>query len=193
MSKRMSGGPTKTFVHHALDNWEISGITTFSSGVPFNAGICTTSNNGGTQCNLTLTDGADLLGGGDGLRAILTCNPNLSHSERGVDRMFNTSCFARPIRGAFGGLGGNVGNGIVRGPGVINWDATVFKRFPLRNERQAFEFRWEAYNVFNHTQFSNMNAVTSFSATGAQTNAAFGQATANRPPRVMQGALRFRF
>jgi len=193
MSKRMSGGSMKTFVHHALDNWEISGITTFSSGVPFNAGIFTVSNNAGTQSNLTLTDGADLLGGGDGIRAILTCNPNLSHGERGVDRMFNTSCFARPIRGAFGGLGGNVGNGIVRGPGVINWDATVFKRFPLRTERQAFEFRWEAYNVFNHTQFSNMNAVTSFNATGAQTNAAFGQATANRPPRVMQGALRFRF
>ena len=32
------GWTARTFVHHALDNWEISGITTFSSGVPFNAG-----------------------------------------------------------------------------------------------------------------------------------------------------------
>ncbi len=51
-----------------FDNWQISGITTFSSGVPSGIGF-------------TLVDNADLSGGGDGTRIIVTGNPNLGSGD----------------------------------------------------------------------------------------------------------------
>jgi hypothetical protein len=103
--------------------------------------------------------------------------------------MFNPGVFARPARGDTG----NIGSGIVRGPGINNWDLTLFKNFPIKSEKRSVQFRWEFYNFVNHTQFSGMNTTATFSATGQQTNAALGQATAARPARIMQVSLRFRF
>lgn len=195
LSKQMGSGAGQNIVHHVLGNWELSGVTTLSSGTPANIGVCNSFAagivpiNGGTGCSLSLTDGADLMGGGDGIRANITGDPRIPHGERNINKMFNTGVFQRPVRGVMG----NVGNGIVRLPGIVNFDFTMFKRFPLPGEGRNLEFRWETYNIFNHTQFSNMNINATFNAVGAQTNAAFGQATANRPPRIMQVALRIRF
>lgn len=180
-----------------FDNWELSGITSFSSGTPANVGICTSAVNGGAQCNMSIVGNPDYVGGGDGIRAIITGDARIPHSERTVDRMFNTSVFASPVRGTAGNVTaanyGNVGNGIVRLPGVINSDATLFKRFPLPGEGKNLELRWEVYNIFNHTQFNNMNISPTFTQAGVQINGAFGQATSVRPPRIMQVALRIRF
>ncbi len=163
-------------VRSAFDNWQISGITSFSSGTP--AGI-----------GLTLSDGADLTGGGDGNSVNVIADPRISHSERGFDKMFNTAAFARPVRGVVG----NAAVESVRGPGVTNFDVTLFKNFPIRAEKETIQLRWEVYNLFNHTQFSGMNTSATFNAAGVQTNTAFGQATAARAARIMQVSLRFRF
>ena len=163
-------------VRSAFDNWQVSGITSFSSGTP--AGI-----------GLTLSDGADLTGGGDGNRVNVIADPRISHSERGFDKMFNTAAFARPVRGVVG----NAAVESVRGPGVTNFDVTLFKNFPIRAEKETIQLRWEVYNLFNHTQFSGMNTSATFNAAGVQTNTAFGQATAARAARIMQVSLRFRF
>ena len=163
-------------VRFAFDNWEISGITSFHSGIPNNI-------------SLQLSDNADLVGGGDGVRANIIGDPRISHGERGFDKMFNPGVFARPARGDTG----NIGSGIVRGPGINNWDLTLFKNFPIKSDKRSVQFRWEFYNLVNHTQFSGMNTTATFSATGQQTNAALGQATAARPARIMQVSLRFRF
>ncbi len=53
--------------------------------------------------------------------------------------------------------------------------------------------RWEAYNAFNHTQFSAVNTTARFDPSGNQVNAQFGQVTSTRLSRVMQGSLRFSF
>ena len=82
----------------------------------------------------------------------------------------------------------------VRNPGVANTDLALSKRFPLKSEKRSITLRWEAYNAFNHTQYSGINTAARFDLTnGAQTNALFGQVTSTRAPRVMQGALRFSF
>ena len=172
-----------------LDNWQISGVTYLSTGTPANIFA-------------TLTDGVDLRGGGDAvyggigtapgnvIKPNLTCNPVIAHDQRGIDRMFNASCFARPGQGTTG----NAGNGIVRNPGIVNTDLTLFKRFTLGSEQRNLELRMEAYNAFNDTQFSGMNVTANFNAAGALTNAsAFGTATSNRSPRVVQLAVRIRF
>ena len=73
-------------------------------------------------------------------------------------------------------------------------DFALVKRFQLKNEKQFFQFRWEAYNAFNHTQYSSINTAARYDlTTGAQVNALFGQVSGTRAPRVMQGSLRFTF
>ena len=137
----------------------------------------------------TLTDNADITGGGDGGRAVLTGDPLLPRSDRTMLRWFNTSVFARPAKGD----AGNAAKDIIRLPGVNNWDITLFKRIPLKSARRNLQLRWEVYNVFNHTQFNGVDTTARFDASGNQVNPTFGQVTSTRAPRVMQGAIRFMF
>ena len=164
-------------VRAVLDDWQVSGITAFSSGTP--SGV-----------TLALQDSAtDLTGGGDGTRVVVTGDPVLSRGDRSFTRWFDTSVFARPPRG-------DVGNGhkdIIRLPGVNNTDITLFKRFPFSGGRRNVQIRWEVYNLFNHTQFNGIDTTARFAATGEQVNPTFGQVTSTRSPRVMQGALRIVF
>jgi len=77
---------------------------------------------------------------------------------------------------------GNAPITIIRQPGHNDWDMTLFKNFPVLGEGREIQFRWEAYNVLNHTQFSSVNTSAIFNNTsGAQTNSLFGQATGVNP------------
>jgi hypothetical protein len=160
----------------ALDNWQLSGIVSVASGTPRDVGYST-------------VDGADITGGGDGARIIVTGNAVLPKSERTFDTFFNTGVFARPARGDFG----NAPKDIFRGPGLHNWDISLFKKFPFKNEARYVQFRWEFYNVFNQTQFNGVDNGARFDVQGNQVNAQFGRFTSSRTPRVMQGALNFTF
>jgi len=66
----------------------------------------------------------------------------------------------------------------------LNFDFGLFKRFAFK-EHYAFDFRWETYNLFNHTQF---NAIDS--SLGSST---FLFLTGAHAPRRMQFGLRFQF
>jgi len=158
------------------DNWQLSAIVSMTSGTPRGVGYST-------------VDGVDITGGGDGDRINVTGKANLPKSEQTFDRFFNTSVFARPARGDFG----NAPKDIFRGPGINNWDISLFKRFPLKNEARYFQFRWEFYNAFNHTQFNGVDAGARFDLQGNQVNQQFGRFTSTRSPRIMQGALAFYF
>jgi hypothetical protein len=163
-------------VHHIFDNWEISGVTNFSSGLP--QGI-----------SLSTTDGADITGGGDGVRTIVTGPVQLGRGDRGFSRWFNTGAFARPARGDYG----NAPVFPYRGPGVNNWDLNFAKNIPLGSETRRLQFRCEMYNAFNHTQFRAIDGGANFDASGNQVNGRFGQVTATRAPRAIQLALRVQF
>jgi len=163
------------------DNWQISGIAQFTSGIP-------------QAVTFTTTDSTDLTGGGDGQRVNVVGNGSLNGGT--FYQWFNPAAFARPGKND----PGNAGKYNVRGPGVSNWDMAVSKRFPVFSEKRYFTFRWEAYNVFNHTQFGTLTSTSAgidvaarFDANGKQVNPTFGQVTATRTPRVMQGSLRFTF
>jgi hypothetical protein len=71
-------------------------------------------------------------------------------------------------------------------PGRLNFDFGVFKKFPI-NERAGFDFRWETFNIFNHTQF---NAIDSSFAPAPST---FLHLNGTHDPRRMQFGLRFYF
>ncbi|MSV30365.1 MAG: hypothetical protein EXQ52_16725 [Bryobacterales bacterium] len=162
-------------VRKAFDNWQISGVVSFTSGAPYGV-------------SLTTVEGADITGGGDGARPNVRANANLPKSERTVARFFNPDVFARPAVGNRG----NAPKDVIRGPGINNWDFSIFKEFPVK-ERARFIFRWEMYNAFNHTQFFSLDTTTRFDAAGQQTNARLGAVIADRDARRMQGSLRFRF
>lgn len=170
---KRAGNPLLRF---ALDQWQFSGITSFISGAPSGIGMST-------------TDNADIPGGGDGVRTVLLADPILSHGERTMQHFFNTAAFGRPEKGTFG----NTAKDIVRGPGINTWDMSLFKNFPLGSEARRLQFRVEAYNAWNHTQFSAMDTSARFSPDGKQVNARFGAVTAARPPRQLQLSLRFLF
>ena len=159
-----------------LDNWEVSGITTLASGFPRGIGFST-------------VDGADITGGGDGSRIIVTGKAQLPAGERTFRRFFNPTVFARPARGDFG----NAPRDVVRAPGANNWDISFFKKFPVRSEARFFQLRWELYNAFNHTQFSDFDSTARFDAQGNQVNSRFGEVIAARTERRMQVSLRFSF
>ena len=160
----------------ALDNWRLSGITSFASGLPL--GI-----------TYTTVDGANITGGGDGARVDVTGAAELGYGDRSLTRWFNISVFARPTVGD----PGNAPKDVFRGPGINNWDTTLFKEFPLGKERRVFQLRWEAYNAFNHAQYLGVDNGARFSVSGAQVNGRFGQVISARNPRIMQVSLRFAF
>ena len=75
-----------------------------------------------------------------------------------------------------------------------NWDMALNKRIPIGlGEKRGLNFRVEAYNIFNHTQFSAVDSTGRFNPAGAQVNQTFGWYTAARNPRVVSLALRFAF
>ncbi|HTU99616.1 MAG TPA: hypothetical protein VMF13_03695, partial [Luteitalea sp.] len=87
---------------------------------------------------------------------------------------------------------GNAEATFYRRPRIIVSNFSMFKNFGLGGTRRL-QVRWEMYNVFNQVNWSSIDTTPRFNPAGEQVNAAFGQATAARAPRIMQGALRFSF
>ncbi|HWR53796.1 MAG TPA: TonB-dependent receptor [Bryobacteraceae bacterium] len=162
--------------HWVLDNWSVSGISSFVSGSPFTPGLGT-------------TDGADLTGSGEGARINVIGDPHLDQSQRTFYRNFNTDAFARTPVGSFG----NAGLGMLYGPGSNNWDLSISKRIPLFSEGRYFQFRTEMFNAFNHTQFNGLYTGARFDTAGKQTDPNFGAYAGARPPRIIQLSARIVF
>jgi len=97
-------------------------------------------------------------GTGTGSRPDLVGNPksgfsaNQDPSERGP-LAYNPAAYALPTGLTFGTVGRNT----LTLPGRLNFDFGLFKKFPI-NEKTGFDFRWETFNLFNHTQFNQVNA-----------------------------------
>jgi hypothetical protein len=163
-------------VDRVINHWQLSGIASFISGNPMSVGYGTV-----TPIDITGTPT-------QGARIVVLDDAVLPKSKRTFNRYFDTSVFRMPAVGTFG----NSARTVIRGPGTNNWDIALFKNFPIR-ERMRFQFRWETYNTFNHTQFSGLDTTARFDSTGAQVNARFGELTAARPARIMQLGLRFLF
>jgi hypothetical protein len=174
----------------ALDGWQLSGENAFVSGdwAPI---ILTTVDNfdftGGEGGN-----GGDLGGGFRIVRPSLVGDA-MSGSRDPLTGWFNAAAFARPSgRGDYGSGPRNV----VQRPGINNWNLALFKNFPLGGTRRL-QFRFEGYNILNHTQFQDIDRTARFDAAGVQVNPNFGTAigiaTPTRPARVVQISARFAF
>ena len=129
-----------------LDGWELSGVMLVASGTPF-----TVINNAGNT-GISLTDNAGVSSG----LGIAASYPDVM---KGLPAPFNNSRSFGPLIGnpsqfvAPRGLTfGDAGRNFLNNPRRTNFDVSLLKHFKLR-ESGDLEFRAEAFNVLNHTQF----------------------------------------
>jgi hypothetical protein len=174
------GGNASGFLNQVIGNWQIAGITSASTGNWY-----------------TVTDSATNLSNSDcgGTVAFFCARPNVVGNPNAhpcaPGQLFNTCAFAtNTVQGTFG----NAGRNIVRGPGLQEWDISLFKIFPVR-EQVRFEFRAESFNTFNHVNpvFGIPGEIGAEPTTLENGTPQFGYAAAARPPRQIQVALKFYF
>jgi hypothetical protein len=150
-----------------LSNWQINGITRYTSGRAF-----------------TVTSGVDTnLDGNNVDRPNLAGDPNLpTGRSRSVmlKQYFLPSAFQTPATG----LNGTAGRDILYGPGFANWDLSFFKNIPI-HESHRLQFRAEFFNIFNKPNFNPPVAVLNNPNVGVILGAGAG--------RVIQFGLKYSF
>ncbi|MBO0720902.1 MAG: TonB-dependent receptor [Blastocatellia bacterium] len=174
---------------YALNDWQISGVYRYVTGLPYNIGFTIPGLSTYTLTGTTNVEGA---------RIVLRGDPG-SGSSSDPYRQLDVSAFTTPSPGSTSFESGR--NFLHRAP-INNFDLSLSKRFRFK-ERAEFELRLDAFNALNHTQFDTINstlAVRSLadptptnlaSETGNRTG--FGAVTAVRPPRNLQLSARFQF
>jgi hypothetical protein len=138
------------FTRLITDGWQLSGVTQAVTGSPFTPGF-SVSGAGNQNITGSNTEGARI-------GVVAGCNPYTGSSDP-FNRL-NPACFFAPAPGS---LGLESGLNFLYGPSVLNFDMALQKEFSVK-ERVHFQFRIDAFNVFNHTEFSGYNATLNFNA-----------------------------
>jgi Carboxypeptidase regulatory-like domain len=135
------------WVNRLIGNWQLSGIQTLQSGLPFTPQLSYNPSNDGDTRNPVRP----------------SWNPNFAGPVilGGPNQYFNPNAFIQPLPGTYG----NVGRNILQAPGLAETDLSVTKLFSF-SERLHLQFRTEVFNLFNHTNFNAPNPVVYASATG---------------------------
>jgi hypothetical protein len=147
---------------HITDGWQLSGITRHPSGAPFMPGF-------------SLVSGLEITGTPT-LGARLNVNDPSAPPE---------SRFIPPTRGQLG----NIGEGILRRPGFVNWDLSVYRNIKL-GEGKQFQLRVESYNTPNSPQWNTIDQTARYDQQNNQINSVFLQPLTARSPRRVQLAMR---
>jgi len=194
---KVSTGWNNLFSRVVLDNWELSGVTSFSSGEPmgFTYSLVSTTDitgGGGLGVDATGTSATS------GVRPDMIATAILPKDQRTPLQAFNVAAVRAPDASKFGL--GNSPKDAFRGPGINNSDISLMKNFKWHEGARSIQFRFETYNTFNHTQFGGANGtgtsidtVARFDATGKQVNQRFGQYLASRDGRRVQLGVKFAF
>jgi hypothetical protein len=183
------------FTELAFDGWHFNGVTKLMDGTPLTVscsansppiGYWTGTPTGGIPFRCEMTDPNPFLPAGSAIPATAP-KGNLYYP-------LNAANFKLPGATSLGI--GNTPPTLFLGPGLENFDFTMFKDIRLGKEgRRTLELRAEAYNVFNHFNPGNPNtSLTLNYSNGANTNANFGSiTTAIGQARHMALAAKFRF
>jgi hypothetical protein len=169
------------YVRIPFADWRVTGILTLESGdalTVVNAGpgtACPASDAGMSVCPTGYGSSAQDGAGFDELN--VSGNANIGHEKKTFSRQFDTTRFSVPGMN----VRGNSGLGTIRGPGQNNVDLSIAKTFPIY-ERLHLEFRGDAFNALNHTQWIGIN--TTYPSGSAQYP--FGQVNAAREARIGQ-------
>jgi hypothetical protein len=179
------------FVGMLLGGWQVSGIGTYQSGLPFTPTVAGFDPSGLGLLPPPLTVA----------RPNILCDPNQGGAQT-FQQWFNPACFQiTPTAGSnFSNTVGNGARGIVLGPSTKRVDITLSKNFRW-GERYRLQLRGEAFNVFNWTNFRGLStgvwntgtAPVAFGGTCTTGCSIFGSVTTVRDPRNMQLGVKFYF
>ena len=160
------GRDASPLVNALIGGWQVAGINRMNSGEPV---------------TLTYTPGATFVvsgiaqdfRGANNYRANVSCDPMAADPT--ITNWFNKDCVSVPTDPSqpFG----NAGRNTVRGPSFWQIDMAASKRFALGGPMH-FEFRFEAFNLLNKTNFRAPN--------GNRSSGAFGTITSTFDPRQIQ-------
>ena len=181
-----------------LGGWQLTGINVVTSGVPINLNyiassnqvVSTTSAAYALRPNLTgapsAVYGHALVKTASSLNGYLVAGSGTTPPP-GVSIPSGTQIF------------GTAGRNLLRGPAFGQFDLAAHKRFTLPNERYYAEFRIEAFNVLNATNYisptSSVGSVNSTSGAPSYSTGfgSFTGSTSVYPSRQVQLALRLAF
>lgn len=170
-----------------LGGWQVSGIYQYTSGNPQTIGF-----------NIPGISNPQLTGSfTEGARIWLVGDPTAGISGKDPYFNINPDAYRAPLRGS---IGVEAPNRYFILPGVNNWNMSVTKIIRFREGREQLQFRADAFNAFNHTQFSDYNRTLNFRslADPTPTNVTrgpggFGAVSGFRDPRILQLMVRFQF
>jgi len=171
-----SPGIGNNFVSAVTKGWQLAPIVSFYTGQPF-----------------TVTTGSDV-----SLTGVGSDRPNVVSGvsdplPKTTSEWFNTSLFAGGCTTAAYvgnpscvplGTFGDAARDIFHGPGTIQWDMNINRRFQFK-ERIKLEVRGDFFNIMNHANWNSPSA--------GLTSATFGQVTAFGSPRLIQLAMKMYF
>jgi len=151
-----------------LGGWQLAGVTTLMSGMPWSA--------------LDSTNPANVDSGA--LRPDRICDGNLG-SRRTLSKWFDTSCYVLQAPYTYG----NAGRNTIEGPGLVDFDLNLAKYFTIQ-ENKRLQFRSEFLNLMNTPYFGKPGRFLGTPTFGEITSLARG-GSANT--RIVQFALKFVF
>ncbi len=141
------------FVGSLLNGWQLSGITTYASGNPYNvtfAGDLASTSAGtawyGTPDKIAYRV-SDQFGSESAVVApLFTCDPRLNNGHAAGDKILDVNCIGIPT---FPQTGSNIAPYYIRLPSRMNWDITLFKNFAIGQGGKKLQFRAGFFNIFN--------------------------------------------
>jgi hypothetical protein len=175
------GSGVPGWANQIIGGWEVSGIFTARSGLPFSTttGTFPVGFNFNSPAPFNSTNAAALQG-------------RIHDSGSTIQFFDNPTAVFDPANPTAGVLRfprhGEIGSrNILRGPGFWNLDTAVMKNFKMPwSENHSLQIRWESFNAFNHHSFG----LPAVNIVGNN----FGQITTSAStPREMQFAFRYSF
>jgi hypothetical protein len=200
------GGPSER-TRMLLDNWSLTGITLFQTGTPFSVV------NGSSSDGISVLDNAGLALGenADSYPDLATaqsgpCDTSSETPATGTTEgpvLRNPCKFVAP-RGL---TQGNAGRNYLNNPSRNNWDMALLKDFKFNWHNSNLQFRAEAFNIFNQTQFiiydpirgnTAANTVNCYDTVAPYSAACSSSSGFLRPieahrPRTIQFGLKFNY
>jgi hypothetical protein len=147
-------------------SWQVSGVTSFGSGVPLVITAPCSTNLPGVNCTpLRLKD------------------PVLPSGQGTISHYFDTTAFAVPPAFSLGSDSRTEPR--LRAPGINNFDLGISRNQRFREQRINLQFRAELFSAFNHTQFDIPDS--------SVTSPTFGQIMSANGARTIQLALRLSY
>jgi hypothetical protein len=158
-----------------LGGWQVSGIVTYQTGLPF-----TPTYSGYDPAGLGFL-GPSAAGG----RPNVIAGQDANAGPRTFEQWFNTAAFQSSNPASAPAVPGNAGRSVIEGPPTFRVDLSLTKNIRF-NEDMALQLKAESFNLTNQTNFTTMGLA-------ATTPSTFGVITGVRDPRTLQFGIKFLF